>query len=79
MFAQTSAIMVAASSTAALPLSVLRNRLSGVSRRQVQSVLPESEFADDEGVGAWAKALYPHSIVAAWSATSVCRLRGVRT
>ena len=48
-FAQTSAAMVAASNTAALPLSVDRNRLSAVSRRQVQSVLPDAACVEEGG------------------------------
>jgi len=47
MFAQARAATVAESSTTALPLSVLRNRLSGVSWRQVQSVFPDAELPDD--------------------------------
>ena len=58
MFAQASAAIAAASSTAALPVSVRRNRRSGVSRfsahavrsenGEAESVTPESSPAPPE-------------------------------
>src|SRR5260221_12519510 len=46
MFAQASAASVAASSTAALPVSVRRNRRSGVSRCSAHAVLSENGEAE---------------------------------
>src|ERR1700676_2402937 len=48
MFTQASAMTVAASSTAALPVSVRRNCRSGVSRCRAQAVFPEKGEADPE-------------------------------
>src|ERR1700730_9787726 len=48
MFTQASAITVAASSTAALPVSVRRNCRSGVSRLRAQAVRPEKGEADPD-------------------------------
>src|SRR5437016_2300959 len=49
-FAQTSAVTAAASSTAALPVSVRRKLRSGVSRLRTQAVRPEKGDSPADGL-----------------------------